>query len=63
MGFFRLLARVLEAPTLYLVEGSLEDSTARSRADIGMVGIDMSPSNLGIGDMKLSKSCIQEVGI
>jgi hypothetical protein len=34
-----------------------------SQIDIGMAGIEMSPSNPGMGQMKLSKSCIQEIGI
>jgi hypothetical protein len=58
MGAFRLLARVLEAPTLDLVEGSSEDSTSGSWTEIRMAGIGMSPSNLEIGEMKLSKSYI-----
>jgi hypothetical protein len=59
IGAFRVLARILEALALDLVEGFLEDSAPGSRAEIGMAGIGMSPSNLGIGKLKLSKSCIQ----
>jgi hypothetical protein len=58
IGAFRLQARVLEALALDPVEGSSEDSTPGSQADIGMA-----PSNPGMGEMRLSKSCIQEIGI
>jgi hypothetical protein len=50
-------------PALGLVGGSLKDSTPGSRADIRMPGIGMSPSYPGMGEMKLSKSYIQEIGI
>jgi hypothetical protein len=63
IGVFRLQARVLEALAMDSAEGSLEDSALGSRADIGMAGIEMSPSNPGIGEVMLSKSCIQEIGI
>jgi hypothetical protein len=63
MGAFHLLARVLEAPALDSVEGSSEDSTPRLWVEIGMAGIRISPSNLRMGDIKLSKSCIQTIRI
>jgi hypothetical protein len=44
---------------LALAEGSLMDSPLGGQAKIGMVGIEMSPSKLGMGEMKLSKACIQ----
>jgi hypothetical protein len=55
IGTFRLQARVLEALALNPTEGS--------RADIGMAGIGMLLSNPGMGKIKLSKSCIQEIKI
>jgi hypothetical protein len=63
IGIFRLQARVHEALVLHLVEGSLVDSVPGSRAEIGMAEIGMSPSNPGMGEIKLSKSCIQEIKI
>jgi hypothetical protein len=42
-------------------EGSSEDLAPGSRANIGMAGIGMSPSNLGIGEIMMSRSCIQEI--
>jgi hypothetical protein len=47
IGAFRLQAQVLEALALYPSEGSSEDSTPGSHAEIRMAGIGMSPSNLG----------------
>jgi hypothetical protein len=41
------------------VEGSWEDSTPGSHVEIGIVGIGVSPSNPRMGEIKLSKSCIQ----
>jgi hypothetical protein len=55
---FRLQARVLGVLALEPVGGSLKDSTPGSRAKIGMARIGTSPSNPGMGEMKLSKSCI-----
>jgi hypothetical protein len=55
---FYLPARVLEASTLALASGSLADSPLRDRVKTGMAEIEMSPSNLGIGEIKLSKDCI-----
>jgi hypothetical protein len=46
-----------------LAEGSIEDSTPGLWSDIELAGIRMSPSNPGMGEMKLSKSCIQVIGI
>jgi hypothetical protein len=63
MGTFLLSPRVLEALTLDPMEGSLEDSAFGSRVEIGMVEIRISPSNPRIGEMKLSKSCVQVIGI
>jgi hypothetical protein len=63
IGAFRLQGRVLEALALELVEGSLVDSAQGSWVEIGMAGIGMSPSNLGIGEMTLSKTYIQEIKI
>jgi hypothetical protein len=57
---FRLPARVLEAWTLALTDGSLANSLLGDHAKIGMAGIGMSPSNLGIGEIELSKACIQK---
>jgi hypothetical protein len=63
IGAFCLQAQVLEALTLDPVEGPSEDSVPGSQAEIGMAGIGMSSSNLGIGEIKLSKSCLQEIKI
>jgi hypothetical protein len=57
------VARVLEVLALDWAEGSSKDSMLGLRADIGMVGIKMSHSNLAMGEMKLSKFCIQVIGI
>jgi hypothetical protein len=59
MGAFRLLAWVREAPALDLVEGPYEDSMPVSQVKTGMAGIGISCSNPGMGEVKLSKSCIQ----
>jgi hypothetical protein len=59
MGAFHLLARVREAPAPDLVEGPWEDLTPGSQAETGMAGIGISPLNPRIGEVKLSKSCIQ----
>jgi hypothetical protein len=45
------------------VEGSSGDSLLGSQGEIGMAGIGTSPSNLGMGEIKLSKSYIQEIKI
>jgi hypothetical protein len=63
IGTFHLQARVLEVLALDPVEVSSEDSVSGSQADIGMVGIGMSSSNPGMGEIKLSMSCIQEIKI
>jgi hypothetical protein len=44
------LAPSIESPT---------DSPLRDRVETGIVGMSMSPSKPGIGEMKLSKTCIQ----
>jgi hypothetical protein len=51
--------RVFEAPTLALCDGSLADSSLGHRVEIGIARIGMSPSNLRMGEIKLSKACIQ----
>jgi hypothetical protein len=56
---FRLPAHVLEALTWALAERSLADSPLGDWAKTGMVGIGMSTSYPGIGEIKLSKACIQ----
>jgi hypothetical protein len=55
--FFFLPAWVFKA--LALVEGSLVDSSLGGQAKTRMVGIGMSPSKPGMGEMKLSNACIQ----
>jgi hypothetical protein len=59
MGAFRLLAQLREALAPDSVEGPWENPTLGSQAETGMAGIRMSPSNPRIGEIKLSKSCIQ----
>jgi hypothetical protein len=59
MSAFWLLARVHDVPAPDPVEGPSEDSTPGSRAETGMAGIKISPLNLGMGEVKLSKSYIQ----
>jgi hypothetical protein len=54
-----LPARVLEDPAPGLTDESSADSLLGAWAKIGMVGIGISPSNPGIGEMKLSKVCIR----
>jgi hypothetical protein len=63
MGAFHLSPRFLEALTLDPVEGSLEDSTFGSWVEIGMAEIRILPSNPRIGEMKMSKSFVQAIGI
>jgi hypothetical protein len=53
---FCLLARVFDA--LVSVEGLSMALSPGGWAVMGIAGIGMSPSKLGIGEMKLSKSCI-----
>jgi hypothetical protein len=53
-----LLAQVYKVLALALVDGSLIDSSSGDRAEIEMVKIRISPSNLGTGEMKLSNACI-----
>jgi hypothetical protein len=50
-------------PSLVPGGGSLEDSVLGSWAEIGMARIGMSPSNLGTGEIKLSRSYIQEIRV
>jgi hypothetical protein len=50
---------VFYAPALAPIDGSLADSTLGDRVETGIVGIGMSPSNLGMGEIRLSKACIQ----
>jgi hypothetical protein len=56
---FCLPARVFEELALAPTEGSLTDSSPGGQAKIGMVGNGMSASKLGMGEIKLSKACIQ----
>jgi hypothetical protein len=58
---FRLLAQVFDVPTLASLEGLLIASPPGGRAKMGRARIRMSPSMLGIGEMKLSKSCIRTI--
>jgi hypothetical protein len=60
---FCLLARVCEALAPDPVEGPWEDSTLGLQAEIGVAWIGISPSNPGMGEVKLSKSCIQIAGM
>jgi hypothetical protein len=55
---FHLPGRVLDVPALALVEGLLLALPPIGWAETGMVGIGMSPSKPGMGEMKLSKDCI-----
>jgi hypothetical protein len=54
-----LPALVFDARTLAPVVGSLMDIPTAGQAKTGMVGIGMSPSKLGMGEIKLYKACIQ----
>jgi hypothetical protein len=58
---FRLLARVLDKPTLDLVKESSMASPLGGQVKMGIVRIEMSPSKPGMGEMKLSKSCIRTI--
>jgi hypothetical protein len=58
---FHLLARVLDAPALDAVEGSSMALPPGERAEMGMAEIGMSPLKLGMGEIKLSKSCIRTI--
>jgi hypothetical protein len=58
---FRLLARVFDMPKLAPVEGSSMASPLGGWAEMGIAQIGMSPSKLGIGEMKLSKSYIRTI--
>jgi hypothetical protein len=60
---FLLSAQVLKTPVLDPVEESSRHSVLGLWAEIGTAGIRMSPSNPGIDEMKLSKSCIQTIGV
>jgi hypothetical protein len=62
-GVFFLQAGVLGVAALDLAGGSSEDSVLGSRVETGMAGIRTSSSNLGISEIKLSKSCIQEIRV
>jgi hypothetical protein len=52
-------ARIFDTPALAPADGSLADSQLGDRAETGFAGIGMSPSNLGMWEMKLSRACIQ----
>jgi hypothetical protein len=56
---FHLLARVFDVRTLALAEGSSMASPPGGRAKMRIAGIGMSPSKLGIGEMKLSNQDIR----
>jgi hypothetical protein len=56
---FRLLARVFDARALALADGSLADSPLGDRAKTRIAGKGMSPLNLGMREIKLSKAYIQ----
>jgi hypothetical protein len=56
---FPFADRVFKALALTLAEGSLVDSSPGDWPETGMAGIRMSPSKPGMGEMKLSKACIQ----
>jgi hypothetical protein len=51
-------ARVFNAPTLAPADESLANSPLGDRAETGNAGIGMSPSNLGMGEIKLSRAYI-----
>jgi hypothetical protein len=56
---FHLLAQVFEALALAPVDESLVGSSLGGQAKTGTARIRMSPSKSGIGEIKLSKTCIQ----
>jgi hypothetical protein len=57
-GALRFPTRVIDPPALASVVGLLADSPLGGRAETVIVGIGISPSNPGMGEMKLSKACI-----
>jgi hypothetical protein len=56
---FCLPAWAFKVLALALTEGPLIDSSPRGWAKTRMAGIEISPSKLGSGEMKLSNACIQ----
>jgi hypothetical protein len=58
---FRLPAQANGVPTLASVEGLLSASPLGDWAETGIARIGMSPSKLGMGEMKLSKASIQTI--
>jgi hypothetical protein len=56
---FHLPSRAFKVLALAPTEGSLVDSSLGGRAETGMARIEISLSNLGTGEMKLSNACIQ----
>jgi hypothetical protein len=48
-------------PALPPAVGPLMTLPPGGQAETGITGIEMSPSKPGIGEMKLSKSCIQTI--
>jgi hypothetical protein len=56
---FHLHARVFDGPALAPADGSLADLPHGDWAKTGIVGKGMCPSNPGMGEVKLSKACIQ----
>jgi hypothetical protein len=55
---FHLPAQVFDAPALALADGSLVDSSHGDRIETRIAGKGMSPSNPGMGEIKLSKAYI-----
>jgi hypothetical protein len=51
--------RVLDTPVLASADRSLVDSPFEDRAETAIVRIGMSPSNTGMGEIKLSRACIR----
>jgi hypothetical protein len=53
--------RVLDVLPLAPVEGLLPTSPLGGSTETGMARIGISPSKLGMGEMKLSRICIQTI--
>jgi hypothetical protein len=60
---FHLLARVLTTSGLALVDGALSALPLGGWVETRIARIGMSPSKLGMGEMKLSKACIQTIKV
>jgi hypothetical protein len=52
-------ARVFKALAMELAEGLLTDSSLEGQVESGMIEIGTSPSKPGMGEIMLSKGCIQ----